>query len=175
MLFGQGGDDKLFGGDGRDVLFGGSGDDYLDGGNDAVADHLYGGSGNDIIMYHPNDVIDGGSGMDVLLVGNNDDMDQLFQGGAMDGNVSNVEMILSGDVNNLTSMDALKDIGVHVGDNQIEFGDGWHSADNAHDGFNAWTNGNVTVEVGSDVQVSTQDSLHQEAEVAAQKICAENG
>ena len=175
VLFGQGGDDKLFGGNGSDVLFGGSGDDYLDGGNDAAVDHLYGGSGNDILMYHPSDVIDGGSGLDVLLVGNNEDMDQLFQGGRMDGNVSNVEMIVSGDVNNLTSLDALKDIGINVSDNQIDFGDGWHSADSAHDGFNAWTNGTVTVEVGADVQVSTQDSLQQQAEVAAQKMCAENG
>lgn len=175
VLFGQGGDDRLFGGDGSDALLGGSGNDYLDGGNDAAVDHLYGGSGNDIFMYHPNDVIDGGSGMDVLLVGNTEDMDQLFSDGRMDGNVGNVEMIVSGDVNDLTSMNALKDIGITLGDNRIDFGQGWHGADSAHDGFNAWTNGSVTVEVGADVQVSAQDSLQQQAEVAAQKICSENG
>ena len=48
-------------------------------------------------MYHPHDVIDGGSGVDVLLVGSNEDMDQLFRSdGSLDGNVSNVEMIVSG-------------------------------------------------------------------------------
>ena len=151
VLFGMGGDDKLYGGDGSDVLFGGSGNDFLDGGNDTDVDYLYGGSGNDILMYHPNDVIDGGSGVDVLLVGSNEDMDQLFRSdGSLDGNVSNVEMIVSGDINDLTSMKALEGIGVTVGDDSVSFGDGWTNVGGGHDGYDAYTNGSVTVEVSAD-------------------------
>ncbi|MBS6830466.1 MAG: hypothetical protein KH208_11465, partial [Desulfovibrio sp.] len=156
MLFGMGGDDKLFGGDGSDALFGGSGDDFLDGGNDTVVDYLYGGSGNDILMYHSNDVIDGGSGTDVLLVGSNEDMDLLFAGG-MD-KVSDVDLIISGeDVSNLTSMEALKGIGISVGGNSVTLDDGWQKTESAHEGYDAYSNSSgVTVEVSAeaDLQVT---------------------
>ncbi|MSS27835.1 hypothetical protein FYJ44_07215 [Desulfovibrio sp. PG-178-WT-4] len=102
-------------------------------------------------MYHPHDVIDGGSGVDVLLVGSNEDMDQLFRSdGSLDGNVSNVEMIVSGDINDLTSMKALEGIGVTVGDDSVSFGDGWTNVGGGHDGYDAYTNGSVTVEVSAD-------------------------
>ncbi|EGW51853.1 hypothetical protein HMPREF1022_01121 [Desulfovibrio sp. 6_1_46AFAA] len=164
VLLGMGGDDKLYGGDGSDILFGGSGNDYLDGGNDTEVDYLHGGSGNDMLVYHPNDVIDGGSGMDVLLVGN-DSMDSLFRGGQLDANVTDVEVIISGeDVSNLTNMDALGNIGITLGDNSLSLGDGWTKADDAPDGYHAYTNGDVTVTVAPDVHV---DTMQEQSDVAA--------
>ena len=162
VLFGMGGDDKLFGGDGSDALFGGSGDDFLDGGNDTAVDYLYGGSGNDILLYDPNDVIDGGSGTDVLLVGSNEDMDLLFAGG-MD-KVSDVELIISGeDVSNLTSMEALKGIGISVGGNSVTLDDGWQKTESAHEGYDAYSNSSgVTVEVSAEADL--QVTINQIAE-----------
>lgn len=126
-------------------------------------------------MYRPNDVIDGGSGMDVLLVGGRQNLDALFQDGRLDHNVSNVDVVVSGeDVSNLTSMDALKDIGIHVGDTGIALGQGWQNADSAHDGFQAFTNGDLTVVVGADVQVATQNSLQQQTDQVVQQMQMEN-
>lgn len=175
LLFGEGGDDVLFGGVGSDILYGGSGNDYLDGGDDVLADRLYGGAGNDILMYRPNDVIDGGSGMDVLLVGGRQNLDALFQDGSLNQNVSNVEVLVSGeDVSNLTSMDALRDLGIHVGDTGIALGHGWENAENAHDGFQTFTNGDLTVVVGPDVQVATQSGLQQQTDQIVQQMQMEN-
>lgn len=159
ILSGGQGDDILYGGAGSDYLYGGAGNDFLDGGDDAAVDHLYGGDGNDIMMYHPNDVIDGGSGMDVLLVAGNENMDSLFQGEHLDSNVTDVEVIISGeDVSNLTNMDALSNIGITVNDNSLTLGDGWTKAGDAPDGYHAYTNGGVTVTVGSDVTVDTMQA-----------------
>lgn len=163
ILSGGQGDDILYGGAGSDYLYGGAGNDFLDGGDDTAVDHLYGGDGNDIMMYHPNDVIDGGSGMDVLLVGS-DNMDSLFQGGQLDSNVTDVEVIISGeDVSNLTNMDALSNIGITVNDSSLSLGDGWTKADDAPDGYHAYTNGDVTVTVGSDVHVDTMQAQTEQA------------
>lgn len=163
ILSGGQGDDILYGGAGSDYLYGGAGNDFLDGGDDTAVDHLYGGDGNDIMMYHPNDVIDGGSGMDVLLVGS-DNMDSLFQGGQLDSNVTDVEVIISGeDVSNLTNMDALSNIGITVNDSSLTLGDGWTKADDAPDGYHAYTNGDVTVTVGSDVHVDTMQAQTEQA------------
>ena len=163
ILSGGQGDDILYGGAGSDYLYGGAGNDFLDGGGDTAVDHLYGGDGNDIMMYHPNDVIDGGSGMDVLLVGS-DNMDSLFQGGQLDSNVTDVEVIISGeDVSNLTNMDALSNIGITVNDSSLSLGDGWTKADDAPDGYHAYTNGDVTVTVGSDVHVDTMQAQTEQA------------
>ena len=163
ILSGGQGDDILYGGAGSDYLYGGAGNDFLDGGDDTAVDHLYGGDGNDIMMYHPNDVIDGGSGMDVLLVGS-DNMDSLFQGGQLGSNVTDVEVIISGeDVSNLTNMDALSNIGITVNDSSLSLGDGWTKADDAPDGYHAYTNGDVTVTVGSDVHVDTMQAQTEQA------------
>lgn len=163
ILSGGQGDDILYGGAGSDYLYGGAGNDFLDGGDDTAVDHLYGGDGNDIMMYHPNDVIDGGSGMDVLLVGS-DNMDSLFQGGQLDSNVTDVEVIISGeDVSNLTNMDALSNIGITVNDSSLSLGDGWTKADDAPDGYHAYTKGDVTVTVGSDVHVDTMQAQTEQA------------
>ena len=163
ILSGGQGDDILYGGAGSDYLYGGAGNDFLDGGDDTAVDHLYGGDGNDIMMYHPKDVIDGGSGMDVLLVGS-DNMDSLFQGGQLDSNVTDVEVIISGeDVSNLTNMDALSNIGITVNDSSLSLGDGWTKADDAPDGYHAYTNGDVTVTVGSDVHVDTMQAQTEQA------------
>ena len=172
ILSGGQGDDILYGGAGSDYLYGGAGNDFLDGGDDAAVDHLYGGDGNDIMMYHPNDVIDGGSGMDVLLVAGNENMDSLFQGGHLDSNVTDVEVIISGeDVSNLTNMDALSNIGITVNDNSLTLGDGWTKADDAPDGYHAYTNGDVTVTVGSDVHV---DTMQAQTEHAMTQVQMEN-
>lgn len=165
ILSGGQGDDILYGGAGSDYLYGGAGNDFLDGGDDTAVDHLYGGDGNDIMMYHPNDVIDGGSGMDVLLVAGNENMDSLFQGGRLDSNVTDVEVIISGeDVSNLTNMDALSNIGITVNDNSLTLGDGWIKADDAPDGYHAYTNGDgLTVTVGSEVHVDTMQAQTDQA------------
>lgn len=161
VIFGMGGNDALYGGEGSDLLFGGTGDDFLDGGNDDAVDHLYGGSGNDILVYHANDVIDGGSGIDVLLVGDADMMDRLFQNGGMADDVSNVELIVSGNIHSLTSMAALENIGVTMQDNGIALGEGWMNADSMHDGYVTYTNGDVTIEISadSDLDVLVQQHL----------------
>lgn len=145
-------DDMLLGGDGADILFGQGGDDYLNGGNDDASDYLYGGAGNDILVYNVNDVIDGGEGVDVLLVGNDNDLDAIFNG-SLDADINNVEVIVSGDVNNLTNADAFKEIGVVMGENSVEFGAGWTQIDAPADGYDAFTNGSVTVAVSSEVEV----------------------
>lgn len=165
ILSGGQGDDILYGGAGSDYLYGGAGNDFLDGGDDTAVDHLYGGDGNDIMMYHPNDVIDGGSGMDVLLVAGNENMDSFFQGGRLDSNVTDVEVIISGeDVSNLTNMDALSNIGITVNDNSLTLGDGWIKADDAPDGYHAYTNGDgLTVTVGSEVHVDTMQAQTDQA------------
>ena len=69
-----------------------------------------------------------------------------------------MEVIISGeDVSNLTNMDALSNIGITVNDNSLTLGDGWKAAD-APDGYHAYTNGDVTVTVGSDVHVDTMQA-----------------
>lgn len=172
ILSGGQGDDILYGGAGSDYLYGGAGNDFLDGGDDAAVDHLYGGDGNDIMMYHPNDVIDGGSGMDVLLVAGNENMDSLFQGGQLDSNVTDVEVIISGeDVSNLTNMDALSNIGITVNDSSLSLGDGWTKAADAPDGYHAYTNGDVTVTVGSGVTV---DTMQEQSDSVARNLQENN-
>ena len=174
VLLGMGGDDKLYGGDGSDILFGGSGNDYLDGGNDTEVDYLHGGSGNDMLVYHPNDVIDGGSGMDVLLVAGDDNMNSLFQGGHLDANVTDVEVIISGaDVSTLTNMEALSNIGITLGDNSLTLDEGWTKADAAPQGYDAYTNGEgLTVTVAPDVHV---DTMQQDVDNAAINLQVNNG
>ena len=73
-------------------------------------------------------------------------------------------MIISGeDVSNLTNMDALSNIGITVNDSSLTLGDGWTKADDAPDGYHAYTNGDVTVTVGSDVHVDTMQAQTEQA------------
>ena len=172
ILSGGAGDDYLFGGDGNDYLFGGAGNDYLDGG--AGTNHLYGGDGNDILVYNgqTGSTYDGGAGMDVLLVQGEQNMDSLFQSGGLDQNVTNVEVIISGeDVLNLTNMDALSGIGITLGDNRVDLGEGWSKTDGAPEGYDAYSNGGVTITVGSDVHVNT---MQEQTDQAATQIQVEN-
>ncbi len=173
ILSGGAGDDILFGGDGNDYLFGGAGDDYLDGGTGQ--NHLYGGAGNDILVYNgeSGSIYDGGDGMDVLLVAGNENMNSLFQGGGLD-HVTGVEVIISGqDVSDLTNMNALVEKGITLGDNTVDLGEGWAKANDAPDGYHAYTNGDLTVTVGSGVDVHV-DTMQEQTDNVVHQMQVEN-
>lgn len=163
LIFGQGGNDELYGDAGNDMLFGGSGNDYLDGG--MGKDHLDGGEGNDILVYDAENVLhDGGAGIDVLLVAGQVDVNSLFGDGENANKVEGIEVIISGAegaLKDLTSMDALKDLGINLsGEGAPAFGDGWKGETDGN--ITTWTNKNsdLTVTVDNDAVAKAQAELN---------------
>ena len=115
---------------------------------------------------------DGGDAdMGVLLEQGEQDMDSFFQSGGLDQNVTNEEVFSNEDVLNLTNMDALSGIGITLGDNRVDLGEGWSKTDGAPEGYDAYSNGGVTITVGSDVHVNT---MQEQTDQAATQIQVEN-
>ncbi len=142
ILFGGSGNDTLYGGFGNDGLLGGSGDDiiYGDEGDDILdgglgADKLIGGSGDDLIKFDFQDVfVDGGENsadgdntdMDVLLTGS-DNIDRV-KDMLEDGDISNVEVLIAGDVDGKNIDEVLQNSGAQDenGNWKVEdAGSGW--------------------------------------------------
>ncbi len=116
IIKGTQGDDIIYAGDGDDIIFGGSGDTIDAGTGDDLINM------SDVIDF--NDVlVDGGDGLDVLLVGAKDILSDLT-------GVSNMEVIIAGDVKGNTTEEVFTELGIATNDkgyialDQAEWGTG---------------------------------------------------
>ena len=171
ILLGGEADACLYGRDDSNSVFTGLEKESLDDG--AETNHHYGRDDNDILVYNgQTGSADGGDAdMGVLLEQGEQDMDSFFQSGGLDQNVTNEEVFSNEDVLNLTNMDALSGIGITLGDNRVDLGEGWSKTDGAPEGYDAYSNGGVTITVGSDVHVNT---MQEQTDQAATQIQVEN-
>ncbi|MGJ3230757.1 MAG: calcium-binding protein [Oceanicaulis sp.] len=131
VLSGLAGDDALDGGAGDDMLDGGDGADTLDGG--AGADTILGGAGDDTIVGDTLDAsVDGGDGFDTMAFAGGTAVADVL---AMDGSVSNVEIIRIGDTPGSNTYVVLEGMSIQdaidaaAGGDTIVLGDGVHVID----------------------------------------------
>ena len=155
LLYGDGAD-TVPGNPGDDAIYGGAGDDVFRGMDDG-ADALFGESGSDIFVYDSADaLVHGGLGIDVLLSG---DTDTHLNALLNDGKVQDVEVLVRGiRAVSLTSLDALADKGVTVGDDSVTLSNAWK--DNGNGIFENTAEG-LTIETTLEVNTAAEQIILQ--------------